>query len=64
MRSRGRLGLGRTWQQARPFESLSVLDNLVVAARDYPAESLMRSLFRAAALRHAEAALRERARLC
>ena len=59
--ARGRLGLGRTWQQARPFASLSVLDNLVVAARDYPAESLASSLFRGPALRRAETALRDRA---
>ena len=59
--ARGRLGLGRTWQQARPFASLSVLDNLMVAARDYPAESLAGSLFRVPALRWAEAALRDRA---
>ena len=59
--ARGRLGLGRTWQQARPFASLSVLDNLMVAARDYPAESFAASLFGALALRRAESLLRIRA---
>ena len=59
--ARGRLGLGRTWQQARPFASLSVIDNLMVSAREYPAESLPASLFRASSIRVAEAALRDRA---
>jgi branched-chain amino acid transport system ATP-binding protein len=61
MDARGRLGLGRTWQQARAFASLSVVDNLLVSACHYPAESLARSLFRATFVRQAEATLRREA---
>ena len=57
--ARSRLGLARTWQQARPFASLSVLENLMVAARDYPGESLLRTLFRRRALAASEAVLRD-----
>lgn len=61
MDARSRLGLGRTWQQARTFASLSVLDNLIVSASHYPAESLVRSLLRGASVRQAEAVLRTQA---
>jgi branched-chain amino acid transport system ATP-binding protein len=36
---RARSGLSRTWQHIRLFPSLSVLDNLLVAAREYPDET-------------------------
>ena len=37
---RARLGIARTWQNIRLFGSMTVLDNMVVAARDYPGERL------------------------
>ena len=52
---RSRRGIARTWQQARPFASLSVLDNLIVSARGYPGESLVASIFRAGAVRRRRA---------
>ncbi len=58
---RARLGLSRTWQHIRLMSSLTVLDNLIVGARDYPGENLARVLFsvgstNAAARRNAEKA--------
>ena len=59
---RARLGLSRTWQHVRLFPSLTVLDNLIIGARDYPAEQLTNLLFRprrvAAAARAGEAKAR------
>ena len=40
LHQRARLGLSRTWQHVRLFPSLSVIDNLIIAARDYPGERL------------------------
>ena len=37
LHERARLGLARTWQHVRLFPSLSVIDNLIIGARDYPA---------------------------
>ena len=50
---RAACGIARTWQSPRLFASLSVLDNLLVADRDYPGGSLTQSLFRP---RHVSAA--------
>jgi ABC-type branched-subunit amino acid transport system ATPase component len=33
---RARLGIARTWQHTRLFTTLTVLDNLLIAPRDYP----------------------------
>jgi branched-chain amino acid transport system ATP-binding protein len=41
LHERARRGLARTWQHVRLFPSLSVIDNLIVGARQYPAESLL-----------------------
>jgi branched-chain amino acid transport system ATP-binding protein len=38
-------GLSRTWQHVRLFPSLSVLDNLLIATREYPGERLFNVLF-------------------
>ena len=38
-------GLSRTWQHVRLFPSLPVLDNLLIATRDYPGERLVNVLF-------------------
>jgi len=47
---RARIGVARTWQNARIFQSLSVFDNLLIGARDYPGESLFNNAFRGALL--------------
>ena len=48
---RARLGLARTWQNLRLFPSLSVLDNLMIGARDYPGERLSALAFAGRRLR-------------
>lgn len=58
---RARGGIARTWQNMLLFRSMSVLDNLLIAPRDYPGESIFRLLLRPALVRNAEAAARERA---
>lgn len=42
---RARLGLARTWQRPQLFESLSLVDNLIVADRAYPGERLTNLFF-------------------
>jgi branched-chain amino acid transport system ATP-binding protein len=37
---RARLGLARTWQTTRLFASLSLVDNLLIAQRRYPGDTL------------------------
>jgi len=51
---RARLGLARTWQRPRLFESLSLVDNLLVSARDYPGERLFNLVFRLGHIRDSE----------
>lgn len=51
---RARLGLARTWQRPRLFESLTLLDNLIVAGSDYPGEHLSSLLLRPAQILQAE----------
>jgi branched-chain amino acid transport system ATP-binding protein len=46
--ARARIGVARTWQNARIFHSLSVFDNLLIGARDYPGESVFNNAFRRA----------------
>jgi branched-chain amino acid transport system ATP-binding protein len=46
MAERARMGIARTWQHARSFASLTVLDNLLLGIRDYPGDSLMYCLLR------------------
>jgi branched-chain amino acid transport system ATP-binding protein len=58
---RARLGISRTWQHVRLFSSLTVHDNLILAARVYRGESIASALFRPAAIRHETAVLGERA---
>jgi branched-chain amino acid transport system ATP-binding protein len=41
LHERARRGLARTWQHVRLFPSLSVIDNVIIGARHYPAESLV-----------------------
>jgi ABC-type branched-subunit amino acid transport system ATPase component len=61
MHVRARLGLSRTWQNIRLFPSLSVLDNLIIAPRNYPAESFLRSVFGSGQLREEGKKIMERA---
>jgi branched-chain amino acid transport system ATP-binding protein len=58
---RARLGLSRTWQHVRLFPSLSVIDNLIIAARDYPGERLTSMLLTHGKVRTASSAAREKA---
>jgi branched-chain amino acid transport system ATP-binding protein len=58
---RARLGLSRTWQHLRLFSSLSVIDNLMIAPREYVGEQLVRLAFNPAAIRRAESKVRDKA---
>jgi branched-chain amino acid transport system ATP-binding protein len=58
---RARVGVARTWQNARIFSSLSVFDNLLIGARDYPGASLFNNVFRRSALSKARAVEGDRA---
>ena len=58
---RARLGIARTWQHMLLFRGLSVLDNLMVAPRDYPGESILRVAFARGHVRAAEQRNRDRA---
>lgn len=58
---RARSGIARTWQNMLLFTTMSVLENLLIAPRDYPGESIFRLIFNRAQVRQAEAAARERA---
>jgi branched-chain amino acid transport system ATP-binding protein len=59
---RARMGLSRTWQHVRLFHSLSVMDNLLIAPRDYIGDNLIRVAFSPKRSRALEAKARERAR--
>jgi len=61
MPDRARLGIARTWQHARPFRSLTVLDNLLLGASDYPGDSLLRSLLQQRSVRRKEREAEQRA---
>ena len=56
------VGLVRTFQIARGFPRLSVLDNLLLYGPRQPGERLAHAVLRSRALRRREAGLRERAR--
>jgi branched-chain amino acid transport system ATP-binding protein len=58
---RARMGVARTWQNMRLFSSMSVLDNLLVAPRSYPGESVLHVIFAPGAVRRHEDEMRERA---
>lgn len=61
IRQRARLGLARTWQNLRLFQSLSVLDNLMLGPRDYSADNLLDVMLRPGHVARRERASRERA---
>ncbi|HVZ07006.1 ABC transporter ATP-binding protein [Rhodopila sp.] len=58
---RARAGIARTWQHMRLFRSMTVMENMLVGPRDYPGESMLRSMAWTGAVRRAEAAARDRA---
>ena len=58
---RNRLGLARTFQNLRLFDGLTVHDNLLVALRRQPGESLLGGLLASASHRRAERQRQERA---
>jgi ABC-type branched-subunit amino acid transport system ATPase component len=58
---RARKGVARTWQNMALFSSMSVLDNLLVARRCYPGESVLQVLFAPGAVRRDEEEMRGRA---
>jgi branched-chain amino acid transport system ATP-binding protein len=58
---RARLGVARTWQNMRLFGSMSVLENMQVAPREYPGEKISHILFRPKQVALASEVLRERA---
>ena len=60
LHQRARLGLSRTWQHVRLFPSLSVIDNLIIAARDYPGERLTSVLLTPGKVRTAARLAREK----
>jgi branched-chain amino acid transport system ATP-binding protein len=62
LHERARHGLSRTWQNVRLFPSLSVIDNLVIGARDYPGEKIMSVLLRPGSVRAASNAAAEKGR--
>lgn len=61
MHKRTRLGLSRTWQNIRLFQTLSVLDNLIIAPRHYPGKSILRAAFTPRMLREERKRIIERA---
>ncbi len=58
---RAQAGVARTWQHMRLFRTMTVLENMLVAPRDYPGESMLRSMVGAASVRRAEVRSRGRA---
>jgi len=58
---RARMGIVRTWQNMRLFHSMTVLENMVLAPREYAGESLVRLWFRPATVARADADACERA---
>lgn len=58
---RARLGIARTWQNMLLFRTMTVLENLLIAPRSYPGESILRVAFAWGAVRDAERHARDRA---
>jgi branched-chain amino acid transport system ATP-binding protein len=58
---RAQMGIARTWQHARSFRSLTLLDNLLLGAKDYPGDSLLRTLLQPGISRRMEAEAEQRA---
>ena len=58
---RARMGIARTWQNMRLFHTMSLLENLLIGARDYPGESVLTVLFQPGQLRAEEERQKEKA---
>jgi len=58
---RARTGIARTWQNMLLFRSMSVMENLLIAPRHYPGESIFGLVLASGRVRAAEHAARERA---
>jgi ABC-type branched-subunit amino acid transport system ATPase component len=58
---RARLGIARTWQNMLLFRTMTVLENLLIAPRLYPGESILRVAFAYGTVRDAERHTRDRA---
>jgi len=58
---RARAGIARTWQTMRLFQSMTVLDNLLVGARESSGEHVLAIVFKPSSVRRADEALRARA---
>jgi ABC-type branched-subunit amino acid transport system ATPase component len=51
---RARMGIARTWQNMRLFRTMTVLENMVVAPREYAGESMVRLCLRPGGVRRAD----------
>lgn len=58
---RARLGVARTWQNMLLFRTMTVMENLLVAPREYAGESILRVTFGRSQVRAAEREARDRA---
>jgi len=58
---RARLGIARTWQNMLLFRTMTVMENLLIAPRSYPGESILRLAFAHGTVREAERHTKERA---
>lgn len=58
---RARAGVARTWQHMRLFRTMTVLENMLVATREYPGESMLLNMANAGSVRRAEAEAHSRA---
>src|SRR4051812_20781088 len=56
LHQRARMGIARTWQNMRLFPSMTVLENMIVATRVYPGESMVKMFFTPASVRRADEA--------
>jgi branched-chain amino acid transport system ATP-binding protein len=57
---RARAGIARSWQNMLLFTSMSVMENLLIAPRFYPGESVFHLAFRRGEIRRSEEAMRAR----
>jgi branched-chain amino acid transport system ATP-binding protein len=60
---RARTGIARTWQNMLLFNSMSVMENLLIAPRLYPGESVFRLVFGRADIGRAETEMRARGQM-
>ena len=56
-----RRGVVKTWQIPREFENITVLENLMLAAKDHPGESIWNVVFRPFRVRKREREVQEKA---